>query len=160
MILDKKTFDILKFQYNTCFGSTFLQKTKGENLKTFQYNTCFGSTVYNDCNSSNKCWISIQHLFRFDLEPSATLETVKENFNTTLVSVRHIRGEAKFIVRIFQYNTCFGSTIPISSLALPFRGFQYNTCFGSTVRELFVKMVFERFQYNTCFGSTLWAWLL
>ena len=34
----------LKFQYNTCLGSTFKKKNPIYTLKKFQYNTCLGST--------------------------------------------------------------------------------------------------------------------
>ncbi len=36
--------------------------------------------------------------------------------------------------------------------------FQYNTCFGSTVLNNFDYLMAFKFQYNTCFGSTCKSW--
>ena len=99
---------------------------------TFQYNICFGSTCFLSCFCFFITYISIQHLFRFDLVKSLSLASNMK----------------------FQYNICFGSTLLSKPLEMPTEEFQYNICFGSTKVNLFKYCSIVSFQYNICFGST------
>ena len=57
---------ILRFQYNTCLGSTELETKALQLLNRFQYNTCLGSTYDTVALNGVIAGISIQHLFGFN----------------------------------------------------------------------------------------------
>ena len=135
-----------KFQYNTCFGSTFGVWSAENMICLFQYNTCFGSTKIEEKEKEleeisiqhlfrfdrsyykkdyKKNIISIQHLFRFDI-----LDLLKMNvfvdFNTTLVSVRR-RSRDKDRDKIRDFNTTLVSVRLIPTIYRPFFYIYFNT---------------------------------
>ena len=117
------------FQYNICFGSTFFEISTISPKAIFQYNICFGSTKSCCSAFSDFIFISIQHLFRFDLQ------IVSTSLGTN--------G--------FQYNICFGSTERLENIKKKAERFQYNICFGST--QVFIKNNLVHQYFNTTFVS-------
>ena len=101
---------------------------------------------------------------------------LSEDFNTTLVSVRHkYNNTLNAPFEIFQYNTCFGSTIILQTIWNFL--WDFNTTLVSvrlcrlfcmfTLDDISIQHLFRFdgrgrpsfkdvtiFQYNTCFGST------
>ena len=115
---------------------------------------CYGSTWYR--------WIypfsipiSIQRLLRFN--GGCLLVLTEENqfqynacYGSTLPGAPSL-----YVLTKFQYNACYGSTF-IPTIHIPIEDlFQYNACYGSTRRAGIPTGFKIQFQYNACYGSTI-----
>ena len=113
---------------------------------------------FNCSSNSYSCGpfeISIQHLFRFNVETIIVGDFVYGfQYNTCFGSiiVDKILSDNP---QAFQYNTCFGSIEVIIKVVDLTEEFQYNTCFGSIFSPISIPALCSKFQYNTCFGSIL-----
>ena len=142
------------FQYNYCFGGTnFFNLLRwmflcfnttivsvelsfallSSSIKRFQYNYCFGGTLQVYYRLFYKP-VSIQLLFRWNLEEMHFLKLWKTSFNTTIVSVElAFSGSFSLFITLFQYNYCFGGTKSKVLIPNTPKPFQYNYCFGGTI---------------------------